>query len=348
MEKIIIQFDDRINFQRFDHFLTDKFPSLGRSLLKKLFENNSIQGFKIHPSGLKEPLKLVWSKMPPEGTLITVLVEPVQNHLMPAAENIKLNILYEDEHLLFLIKPAGMVTHPGAGNFSGTLVNALLHHVPQLKEIHGPARPGIVHRLDKGTSGVMVVAKTLECHRRLVGLFSVRNIERFYEAILFKTIKTPKNQNVSLEKIKSKSGRLEGALIRHPQNRLKFTINEAKGKKAITHFKILKEDRDLSYVQFKLETGRTHQIRVHASMLLKSPVLLDGIYGSKPNHLEFLKRKIPDFNFENLMPEFERKFDAFFLHAKVLGFIHPITQLPLRFECEVPDYFKTIINAIEP
>lgn len=259
--------------------------------------------------------------MPPANTIIQILVPP----MLPSSalpENIPLEILYEDEHLVFVNKPAGLVTHPAPGNYTGTLVNAILYHCKDIQGIGDEKRPGIVHRLDKGTSGVMVIAKTQACHEGLVLLFSSHAIERVYEAMVMR------------HRCQS-YGTIESLIGRDPNNRLKMKTGTTRGKKAITHYKVLEIFEKHLHMEFKLETGRTHQIRVHTSEILKTPIIGDSTYAS-PN--EQLMKLGPDYK------EFVKDYPYPFLHAKILGFIHPITKEKLRFETSPPVEFKKFLK----
>src|SRR5690606_11341479 len=200
------------------------------------------------------------NKMPAVGTIVSIDVPP-PIPLEAKAQNIPLEILFQDEHLAVVNKPAGLVVHPAPGHPDGTLVNAILYHCPDLSGVGGTLRPGIVHRLDKGTSGVMVVAKSQAAHEGLVLLFSKHDIDREYEAlVVYEKNRLPKN------------GRLEASIGRDPKNRQKMAAN-VRGKNAITHFSVEKYFSHLAHVKLKLETGRTHQIRVHLSALLQCPIL---------------------------------------------------------------------------
>lgn len=315
--KLTITALDRETFKRLDQFLAEKAPGHSRTFLKNLFSKEQII---VSEDSTIQP-KLELKKMPPVGTIIEILVPPPMESVAEP-ENIPLEILYEDEHLVFVNKPAGLVTHPAPGNYTGTLVNAILYHCKDIKGIGDQKRPGIVHRLDKGTSGVMVIAKTQACHEGLVLLFSTHNIERLYEALVMK------NRCQSF-------GNIESLIARDPHNRLKMKSSGTRGKKAITHYKVLEIfDRHL-HMEFKLETGRTHQIRVHSSELLKMPILCDSLYGSPNEHLMKLgadyKEIIGDYPYP-------------FLHAKVLGLVHPITGETLRFEVPPPKMFQDVLN----
>jgi 23S rRNA pseudouridine1911/1915/1917 synthase len=263
------------------------------------------------------------NKMPPAGTVIEIEVPPpIPSDLI--AENIPLEILYEDPHLIIINKPVGLVVHPAPGHYTGTLVNAILYHCPDLKGIGAEKRPGIVHRLDMGTSGVMVVAKDHATHEGLVQLFSTHDIDRKYEALIAGT------PNVL-------SGTLSSTIGRHPTNRLKMTANVKTGKKAITHFQVLDQYENCTHIELKLETGRTHQIRVHMAQLLNCPVLCDPVYGSGSSHL----RKLPE-GVRKMLEDYPYQL----LHAKELGFIHPITKVKLHFTAPAPEIFHKVIQAL--
>jgi 23S rRNA pseudouridine1911/1915/1917 synthase len=311
--EITVTSEDRELFKRLDVFLVAKLPQFSRSTIKRLFEDDEISS--SHTS-------LSLNKMPPAGTIIEIEIPPpVPTDLI--AENIALEILFEDEHLIIINKPPGLVVHPAPGHYTGTLVNAILYHCPDLKGIGSEKRPGIVHRLDMGTSGVMVVAKDQATHEGLVQLFSTHDIERKYEALI---AGTPKNS----------SGKIQSTLGRHPSNRLKMAANVKNGKNAVTYYKVLKSYDFFSHIELKLETGRTHQIRVHMAQLLQTPVLCDPLYGSGNSHL----RRFPD----QLRRELEN-YPYQLLHAKELGFIHPITKKSLHFSSAPPKIFEIVISS---
>jgi len=315
--KLTITEEDRAAYKRFDQYLAEKGGGHSRTFLKNLFLEEQIVVSEESPVQPKLELK----RMPPTGTIVEILVPPP----LPSSaepENIPLEILYEDEHLVFVNKPAGLVTHPAPGNYTGTLVNAILYHCKDIKGIGNEKRPGIVHRLDKGTSGVMVIAKTQACHEGLVLLFSTHDIERRYEALIMRG----RCQTY---------GTLESMIGRDPHNRLKMKASSSRGKKAITHYKVLEMfDRHL-HMEFTLETGRTHQIRVHTSDLLKMPIICDSTYGS------------PNEQFMKLGPQLKELIGDYpypFLHAKVLGLVHPITGEKLRFEVPPPKLFQDVLE----
>jgi 23S rRNA pseudouridine1911/1915/1917 synthase len=312
--EITVTSEDREAFKRLDVYLVHKLPQFSRSTIKRLFEAEDISS---------ETISLSLNKLPPAGTKIEIEVPPpVPSDLI--AENIPLDILFEDDHLLIINKPVGMVVHPAPGHYTGTLVNAVLYHCPDLKGIGAEKRPGIVHRLDMGTSGVMVVAKDQATHEGLVQLFSTHDIDRKYEALI---AGTPN----------SLSGTISSSIGRHPTNRLKMAANVKNGKKAITHFQVLQKYENCTHIELKLETGRTHQIRVHMAQLLNSPVLCDPLYGSGSSHL----RKLPE--------EIRQKLEVYpyqLLHAKELGFVHPITKQKLHFTAPPPSIFQTVLQAL--
>lgn len=309
---VTVSAEDREEFKRLDVYLAQKLPQFSRSTLKRLFEDEEITS----------DIKLTLNKMPPAGTVIEIEIPPpVPSDLI--AENIPLEILFEDKHLIIINKPAGLVVHPAPGHYSGTLVNAILYHCPDLKGIGAEKRPGIVHRLDMGTSGVMVVAKDQATHEGLVSLFSVHDIERKYEALVGGQ---PADHG----------GTIKTTIGRHPTNRHKMAANVKNGKSAVTHFKVLKQFKGAAHVELRLQTGRTHQIRVHMSQIIHTPVLCDPVYGGSDSHLkrapESVRQKLIDYPYQ-------------LLHAKELGFIHPITKEKLHFTAPPPEIFQAALKA---
>jgi 23S rRNA pseudouridine1911/1915/1917 synthase len=236
------------------------------------------------------------------------------------AQDIPLTIVFEDEHLLVVDKPAGLVVHPAAGNFDGTLVNALLHHCAgRLSGIGGVARPGIVHRIDKDTSGLLVVAKSDPAHEGLAKQFAVHSIERRYLAAVSGVPKTAE-------------GTVDAPLARSNSDRKKIAIvSDGRGKRAVTHWTRLEAWRDAALVECRLETGRTHQIRVHLASI-GHPLLGDPVYGRYGKRLQEVVKGLG----------FHRQA----LHAAVLGFTHPITKHRLSFQSEVPDDMQELFTAL--
>lgn len=224
-------------------------------------------------------------------------------------ENIPLDIVYEDDYLLVVNKKSGMVVHPAVGNYSGTLVNALMYHINKLSSVNGSIRPGIVHRIDADTSGLLLVAKTDEVHNDLASQISNKTVVRKYIALV---------QGVILED----TATIDAPIGRDKNNRKKMAVTEVNSKNAITHIRVLERLKKATLIECVLETGRTHQIRVHLAYI-NHPVVNDPVYGYK---------KMDDKNFGQM------------LHASTIGFIHPITKKYLEFSSDVPDTFKKILE----
>lgn len=306
--------EDLLEYKRFDHFLAAKCPQISRSVLKKLVQSGAITSETVFE------LK----KMPPAGTKIIVKVPPPISEVAKA-EDIPLDIIFEDEYFIVINKKQGMVTHPGAGNHTGTLVNAVLHHCPEMQEMADAKRPGVVHRLDKGTSGLIIMAKNQKSLEELMLLFSTRNIEKYYHTLVMGTRINP-------------IGRIVTTIGRHPTSRLKMAINMEGGREAITNYQVLKTFNKTTYLQIKLETGRTHQIRVHMAQELKHPVLCDPIYGNPKENMQRLGE-----DFKGLIGEHPYPF----LHAQKLKFIHPFTKEEMEFEAEKPEIFLKALELAE-
>ena len=318
---LTISKEDTENYKRLDHYLTEKLPDYSRSFIKSLFKAGSITLVNHDNS----PKKLELKKMPTHGTEISIAIpEPVPSEAL--AEDIPLEIIYEDEHLVVINKQAGLVSHPAPGNYTGTLVNAALFHCKDLQAIGSKIRPGIVHRLDKGTTGLMVIAKSQKAYEGLVLLFSKHEIDRYYEAIVV-------NKSFPL------SGKLESTIGRHPQNRLKMAPNVRGGRHAITFFHRLKTYGPFHHIELKLETGRTHQIRVHLTKLQKSPILFDPLYGNPAQDLLRLNKFLDPVEIE--------EYPYPILHAKTLGFLHPITGKHLKFTQNPPPFFQNLLEQLK-
>jgi 23S rRNA pseudouridine1911/1915/1917 synthase len=302
---------DAANGWRLDRALADALPTLSRERIKALISTGNVTG----PDGLVRDPK----KKAPGGALFRIEVpEPAAAHNEP--QEIELNVVFEDEHLIVIDKQAGLVVHPAAGNFDGTLVNALLHHCQgSLSGIGGVARPGIVHRIDKDTSGLMVAAKTDRAHVGLARQFKAHSIDRRYKAIVSGQPKTG-------------SGTIDAPLARSPQNRKKMAIVSG-GKRAVTHWQLcqLRQLHAAALVECRLETGRTHQVRVHMASI-GHPLIGDPVYGrTKKEHRELL---------ETL--GFHRQA----LHAAHLGFIHPIDSRTLAFESRMPPDMQELFDRL--
>lgn len=309
--------EQRELYKRLDQFITASSPDLSRTIVKSLFVKKLIT--------CSDPdIKLELKKMPARDCTLTITV-PVPKECSIEAEDLPLDILFEDSHLIVINKAAGMVTHPAPGHYSGTLVNAILHHCKDLTGVGDELRPGIVHRLDKGTSGVMVVAKTAKCHQGLIDLFSKHDITRQYVAL-------------TISNKLAVGGTIDSPIGRHPQHRIKMAANVREGKPAKTFYHILKSYGLCHYVQCKLETGRTHQIRVHLSQCLSAPILNDSLYGKAQDQLNKMGEP-----FTTLVKDYPHPF----LHARTLGFVHPITKEELQFDQAVPTLFQKVLDALD-
>jgi 23S rRNA pseudouridine1911/1915/1917 synthase len=290
--------------QRLDRWLAAQLPDLSRSRLQKLIEQGQIL-LNQHPCVSKSLIK--------SGDEVVVQIPaPVALDLSPSTgESAVLDILYEDDQLIVINKPVGMVVHPAPGHSSGTLVHALLAHCSDLSGINGVERPGIVHRLDKDTSGVLVVAKTDLAHQSLQAQIQAKTAQREYLGIVWGAPKTP-------------SGVVDAPIGRHPIQRKKMAVVE-NGRPARTHWQVLERIGNYSLLGFRLETGRTHQIRVH-SFHMGHPVLADPLYGHG---------KIPKVNVQGQV-----------LHAYRLQFIHPVTQEKISCTAPLPDHWLKLLRYL--
>ncbi len=302
--------------QRLDKFLTQQIASVSRARLQRLIQEElvKVDGLPAKASHLVSP-----------GEKVEVCVpRPTPVDILP--ENIPLNIVYEDEHLLVLDKSAGMVVHPAFGNSSGTLVNALLYHCGDLSSVGGRQRPGIVHRLDKDTSGLMVAAKNDAAHQSLSDQFRQKTTEREYQAICW-------------GRFKKRKGKIETFIARSPKDRKRMTV-QLTGKWAVTNYQVLETHWVHSLVRLNLETGRTHQIRVHLSYL-GHPVFGDAEYAGRNRQLGNLSNDERLFASQLLL-----KMDRQALHAKVIGFTHPSKNKFMRFESNLPDDMQLLLKSI--
>lgn len=289
--------------KRLDAFLAEKLADLSRSSIQRLIENGDI---KIHDKPVAKNYKLR------KNDVITVLIpEPVALEILP--QEIPLNIVYEDDDLLVVNKEKGMVVHPALGNYTHTLVNALLFHCKgSLSGINGVIRPGIVHRIDKNTSGLLIVAKNDKAHQGLAEQIKSHSFLREYEAVVY-------------GRVKEESGTINLPIGRNKQDRKKMCVTSENSREAVTHYEVLKRYEQFSHIRCRLETGRTHQIRVHLSYS-GHPVAGDEVYGPK-KVLKYL--------------------DGQCLHAKTIGFIHPITGAELHFTSELPSYFQGFLDTLK-
>ena len=299
------------NFRkRLDLFLLEQHLPLSRSQIKKLIEDNRVQ---VNSGSTKAGYRLLSSDR------ISVVIPDAQDIVMNP-ENIPLKILYEDDCLIVIDKPAGMVVHPAPGNYSGTLVNALLFHCRELSRIGGNLRPGIVHRLDKDTSGVLVIAKQDQAHRSLAEQFKEHRVTRRYLALVCGSV--PED-----------SGEIDSPIGRHPVKRKKMSSRAREGKKAVTHWRVRERFDHLTFLEIKPHTGRTHQIRVHLSER-GNPVLGDPVYGGRKR-----VRIIED-------PEVLvkiRRLKGLALHAGTLGFTHPGSGEFREFSSPLPGDLEDLL-----
>jgi len=294
--------------RRFDAVLAELFPDFSRSRLAAWIKSGDarLDGREVRP---RDPVR--------GGETVTLHVQlDVQTHSEP--EDIALDVLYEDEHVIVINKPAGLVVHPGAGNPAGTLVNALLHRDPGLNVL---PRAGIVHRLDKDTSGVMVVARTLQAHTALIEQLSSREVHRQYLAVVVGSLVSGGTANAPID--------------RHPRDRIRMAVRED-GRDAVTHFRLRERFRAHTLLECRLETGRTHQIRVHMAHL-KHPIVGDPLYGGP--------LKLPRGATEDLIATL-RGFKRQALHAETLEFAHPVTGEPVRCTAPVPDDLVQLVRAL--
>lgn len=294
---------------RLDRALADALPEFSRERLKALIASGQVTG----PDGIaRDSARKVLA-----GALFSITI-PDPTPLGNVAQDIALNVVFEDEYMIVIDKQAGLVVHPAAGNLDGTLVNALLHHCQgSLSGIGGVARPGIVHRIDKDTSGLMVAAKTDRAHIGLAEQFKAHSIDRRYKAIV-------------AEHPRTLQGTVDAPLARSPSNRKKIAIVPG-GKRAVTHWSRLQDLRDAALIECRLETGRTHQVRVHMASI-GHPLLGDPVYGTlKKAHRELLET----LNFRRQA-----------LHAAHLGFIHPVTSHALAFDSEMPSDMRELFNKL--
>ncbi len=289
---------------RIDRYLSDREEDLSRSYLQKLLKEG---GVLVNGKAVKSNYKVY------SGDQIQLHVpEAVEPEIL--AEPMDLDILYEDSDIILINKPKGMVVHPAAGHYSGTLVNGLMDHCRgDLSGINGVMRPGIVHRIDMDTTGVLIVCKNDRAHNAIAEQLKVHSITRKYYAIVH-------------GRIKEDTGTVNAPIGRHPTDRKKMSINEKNGKEAVTHYRVLQRFDRFTYVECQLETGRTHQIRVHMASI-GHPLLGDSVYGPA---------KAP---FSGLQGQT--------LHAGVLGIIHPTTGAYMEFSSPLPEYFQTLLQKLE-
>ncbi len=303
MEEICITATIEQEEERVDKVITEEVAALSRSFVQQLIKEKQlfVNGVPVKASyRVKEGDRILFS--------IPKAVEP---DIEP--ENIELDILYEDEALLIVNKPKDMVVHPAPGHYSGTLVNAILYHCKgNLSGINGILRPGIVHRIDKDTTGALIVCKSDTAHNHIAAQLKAHSIQRKYYAIVHGAIK-------------EEEGTVEGAIGRDPFDRKKMCINEKNGKPAVTHYKVLERFDGYTYISCQLETGRTHQIRVHMTSI-GHPLLGDEVYGKRASKFRLQGQT---------------------LHAGSIGFIHPLTETYMEFQAPLPEYFSHLLQVLK-
>lgn len=303
MEEYNLESSEEWTDRRLDKVLSEYFNGYSRSFIKKLFDEDMIH---VNSRSVKPSYKVK------DGDMIDISVpDPVSIDIEP--EDIPLNIIYEDDDVILVNKPKGMVVHPAPGHYRGTLVNGLMYHFAgSLSGINGEFRPGIVHRIDMDTTGVLVVCKNDNAHRLLSEQLHEHSITRKYFAIV--------NGNIAQDE-----GTVDAPIGRSPKDRKKMAINTRNGRRAVTHYRVLERfEGRYTYIECQLETGRTHQIRVHMASI-GHPILGDEVYGPK---------KCPF------------KLQGQTLHAGVLGFVHPSTGKYVEFKAELPEYFKELIAKL--
>lgn len=303
MEEYQIDIGNENTGTRIDKYLSEALNHCSRSYIRKLLDNSNIN---VNDKAVKANYKLKSG----DGIYICI---PDPEEIEIKAENIPLDIVYEDDDIIVVNKPKGMVVHPAPGHFEGTLVNALMYHCKDtLSSINGVMRPGIVHRIDMDTTGLILACKNDKAHKIMSDKFKVHDITRVYTAIVYNHINEPE-------------GTIDKPIARHKTDRKRMAIDNINGKKAITHYKLLENlKNNFSLIECRLETGRTHQIRVHMSSI-NHPLLGDEVYGPKDKPF---------------------KTNGQVLHAGVLGFEHPISGTYMEFKSDLPDYFQNILSKL--
>ncbi|MCR4956316.1 MAG: RluA family pseudouridine synthase [Lachnospiraceae bacterium] len=303
MEKLNLKVDEENSGERIDKYLTNCIKDKSRSFIQNLLKEGNIT---VNEKEVKSNYKLS------QNDEITVIIpDPVEITL--EAQKIPIDILYEDDDILIVNKPKGMVVHPSNGHLEGTLVNAIMYHCKdELSGINGEIRPGIVHRIDMDTTGSLIVCKNDVAHQFIADQIAVHSVNRIYEGIVYGVIKEDE-------------GTIHTLIGRSKNDRKKMAVVKENGKDAITHFKVLERFKNATYVRFKLETGRTHQIRVHMASI-HHPLLGDEVYGPKKQLYKGLQGQT--------------------LHAKTIGLIHPSTKEYLEVQAPLPAYFVELLDKL--
>jgi len=316
MEKFLINLQAKTSGERIDVFLSHHYPELSRSKIQKYIKNGfiRIEGEKVKPSWIIS-----------EGEhLKGEIKNEVETRNEP--EDIPLDILFEDEHYIVINKKAGIIIHPGNGVKSGTLVNALLFHFNQLSAINS-MRPGIIHRLDKDTTGVIIVAKTDNAHTKMAKLFEFREIKKIYKAITWGKV--------------FERGTIDSNICRNPADRTLFTTSLTKGRSALTIYKLNEFYPPLSYISVGLKTGRTHQIRVHMKSIGHS-IICDSDYSGGKKRIKSFHSK-----YNQLLTRIFNKINRVALHAELLEFIHPVTGQNMKIVAPIPDDMKSVLSILK-
>lgn len=303
MDEFVFQISEEMEDERIDRCVSMLIDSLSRSYIQKMIKEGRVL---VNAGAVKSSYR-----MRAGDTVSFCLPESVEPDI--AAENIPLDILYEDSDVIVVNKPKGMVVHPAAGHYSGTLVNALMYHCgAELSGISGVMRPGIVHRIDRDTTGSVIACKNDAAHNSLAAQLKNHSVNRRYHAILYGVLAEDE-------------GTIDRPIGRHPTDRKKMAVNERNGKRAVTHYRVLRRFQNYTYVECVLETGRTHQIRVHMASI-GHPILGDEVYAGG--------RKCP-FRLEGQT-----------LHAKILGFVHPRTAVYIETDAPLPEYFEHLLSVL--
>lgn len=294
--------DQEAEDERIDKYLTAYLQKHSRSFLQKLIKDGQVF---VNGKAVKSNYRLR-----EEDRIELTVPEPLQTDILP--EDLHLDIVYEDNSVLVVNKPKGMVVHPSAGHASGTLVNGLMFHCQdRLSGINGVLRPGIVHRIDRDTTGLLMVCKDDQAHRCIAAQLKEHTITRRYHALV-------------KGRFQKEEGVIDAPIGRNPSNRLKMAVNEQNGKHAVTHYRVLEQFSTCAYVECRLETGRTHQIRVHMSSI-GHPLIGDTVYGGPA----------------------VKEVQGQMLHAKTIGFVHPVTGEYMEFDSELPPYFQKILEKLQ-
>jgi 23S rRNA pseudouridine1911/1915/1917 synthase len=302
MNEIVFDVSPEMEGERIDKCISSYMADLSRSYIQKIIKDGNVF---VNDMAVKANYKCRF-----DDKIRFILPKAVEPDIPP--QNIPLDIIYEDSDILIVNKPKNMVVHPAPGHYEGTLVNAIMYHCKDgLSGINGVMRPGIVHRIDKDTTGSLIVCKNDETHRAIADMLKTHDITRKYRAIVYGNIKEDE-------------GVVDAPIGRHPNDRKKMAVNEKNGKRAVTHYRVLERFGDYTYIECELETGRTHQIRVHMASI-GHPLLGDEVYSK--NKSKF-------------------KLEGQVLHAMTIGFVHPRSKEYMEFNAELPEYFKRLLEIL--